>query len=301
MVGDAITGFRMATGGGRIRVLVQGITGKQGAFWTERMVSYGTEILAGVSPGRGGQCVHDVPVYDSVETACARHAVNSSVLFVPPLGVKTAALDAIRSGIRHVVILAEHVPVQDVMEVLAEAADRGVDVVGPNCPGVVVPGRYFVGIMPAWVTTIFKPGAVGVVSRSGSLGTLVCLDLVRAGLGQSAFVGIGGDPVLGTTFVDALREFEADPRTSAVVMVGEVGGTMEEDGAECVSQMRKPVVAFVGGQSAPEGRRMGHAGAIVTGPKGSARGKIEILRQAGAHVADVPSQIGRMLPPCLRM
>ena len=281
------------------RVLIQGITGREGSFWTERMQHYGTPIAAGVSPGKGGQVVHGVPVFDSVEQACHACAPTTSVLFVPPMSVKPAAIDAMRCGLTQLVILAEHVPVHDVMEILAEAHDRKVRILGPNCPGLVVPGHHFLGIMPAWVSTIFKPGAIGVVSRSGSLGTLVCLNLVRAGLGQSAFIGIGGDPVLGTTFRDALERFEQDPATHAVAMLGEVGGTMEEDAAAFIRGMSKPVVAFIAGSTAPEGKKMGHAGAIISGTKGTARAKIDTLRNAGVHVADVPSQVSRIITTVL--
>lgn len=275
----------------RVPVLVQGITGREASFWTQRMRQYGTEVLAGVTPGKGGQFVHDVPVYDSVEVACRRHAVDASALFVPPAAVKGAAAEAIRCGIKQLIILAEHVPVQDVIELLAEASDQGVRVIGPNSPGMVIPDRYFIGIMPAWVKNIFQTGTVGVVSRSGSLGTLICLHLVHGGLGQSAFIGIGGDPVVGTTFLDTLQMFEADPATRAVVMVGEVGGTMEKDAADFVPKMTKPVIAFIAGQNVPEGRRMGHAGAIVSGRRGSAHAKVEALRRAGASVADLPSHV----------
>jgi succinyl-CoA synthetase alpha subunit len=215
------------------------------------------------------------------------------------MSVKQAALDAMRCGLTELVILAEHVPVHDVMEILAEADDRNVRVLGPNCPGLVVPGHYFLGIMPAWVSSIFQPGTIGVVSRSGSLGTLVCLNLVRAGLGESAFIGIGGDPLLGTTFRDALEQFEQDPGTHAVVMLGEVGGTMEEHAAAFIRGMSKPVVAFIAGSTAPEGKKMGHAGAIVSGTKGTARAKIDALRTAGVHVADVPSHVSRIITTLL--
>jgi succinyl-CoA synthetase alpha subunit len=263
------------------------------------MQNYGTPITVGVSPGRGGQSVNGVPVYDSVEQAFEAYMPTTSVLFVPPLSVKRAALDAMTAGLTELVILTEHVPVHDVMEILAEARDRNVRVLGPNCPGVVVPGHYFLGIMPAWVTSIFKPGTVGVISRSGSLGTLVCLNLVGAGLGESAFIGIGGDPIVGTTFRDALEQFEEDSGTDAIVMLGEVGGTMEENAAEFISGMSKPVVAFIAGRSAPEGKRMGHAGAIVSSGKGTASAKIHELQKAGVHVADVPSQVSEIVTTLL--
>jgi succinyl-CoA synthetase alpha subunit len=209
--------------------------------------------------------------------------------------VKPAALDAVRAGVRQVVVLVEHTPVHDMMEIFAEAEARGARILGGNSPGLVVPGRYFIGILPAWEATIFQPGPVGIVSRSGSLGTLVCVNLTRARLGQSAFVGIGGDPIAGTTFRDVLEMFERDPRTEAVALLGELGGALEEEAAEYVSAMRKPVVAFIAGQTAPPGKRMGHAGAIVGGSAGTAASKMAVLRAAGARVADVPSQVSELL------
>jgi succinyl-CoA synthetase alpha subunit len=282
-------------GGGLLKsgaqVLVQGITGREASFWTEKMKEYGTAVVAGVTPGKGGQTVQDVPVYESVQDATRRHRIDASVLFVPPMAVKSAALEAMRAGVKAMVVLAEHVSIQDVIEVVTEARDLGVQIVGPNCPGIVVPGSHFLGIMPAWAKNIFRAGSLGVVSRSGSLGTLICLNLVRAGLGESVFFGIGGDPILGTTFVDTLEWFEADPGTRAVVLVGEIGGRMEEEAAGFIAKMTKPVIAFIGGQSAPEGKRMGHAGAIVSGGKGSAREKMDALQRAGARVAAIPSQV----------
>lgn len=276
-------------------VVVQGITGRQGSFWTRRMAEYGTRIVAGTSPGRGGQTVDGIPVYDSVAEAAREHPADVSVLFVPPLAARDAALDAIRSGVRKIVFLTEHVPAQDVMEVLAEARDNGVRVLGPNTAGIVVPGEATVGIMPAFAGNVFRPGRVGVVSRSGSLGTLVALNIVGAGLGQSAFLGIGGDPILGTTTLDAIRTLDAHPGTDSVVLVGEIGGTMEEEAAAYVSGMRKPVVAFIAGRSAPPGRRMGHAGAIVSGGRGDGESKVRALTEAGATVVDLPSQIAAAL------
>lgn len=272
-------------------VIVQGITGRQGSFWTSRMTEYGTRVVAGTSPSRGGQMVDGIPVYDSAAEAVREHAIDVSVLFVPPLAAKDAALDAIRSGIAKIVFLTEHVPYHDVMEVLAEARDAGTQVLGPNTAGIVVPGQATVGIMPAFASNVFRPGGIGVVSRSGSLGTLVALNLVGAGLGQSVFLGIGGDPILGTTTLDAIQILDADPRTDAVVLVGEIGGTMEEDAASYISGMRKPVVAFIAGRSAPPGRRMGHAGAIVAGGRGDGESKVRALTAAGATVVDLPSEI----------
>ncbi|MQA81887.1 MAG: succinyl-CoA synthetase subunit alpha [Streptosporangiales bacterium] len=276
-------------------VVVQGITGRQGSFWTERMLECGTSIVAGVSPGKAGRTVAGVPVYDSVTDAASEHPLGVSVLFVPPLAAKAAALDAIGAGVPKIVLLTEHVPYHDVMEVLAEARERGTQVLGPNTAGLVVPGEASVGIMPGFATSIFRPGNVGVVSRSGSLGTLVALQIAAAGLGQSAFIGIGGDPILGTTTTDAVRILDADSRTDAVVLVGEIGGTMEEEAAAYIAGMDKPVVAFIAGRSAPPGRRMGHAGAIVTGGRGSGDSKVRALTEAGARVVDMPSQVATAL------
>jgi succinyl-CoA synthetase alpha subunit len=290
-----MTGIAQLTLDGIPQVLVQGITGREASFWTEKMIAYGTPVAAGVVPGKGGQQAHGVPVYNTVEEACEKHTIDLAVLFVPPRAVKPAALDAVRAGVRQVVVLVEHTPVRDMMEVFAEAEARGARILGGNSPGLVVPGRYFIGIVPAWEATIFQPGPVGIVSRSGSLGTLVCVNLTRASLGQSAFVGIGGDPIAGTTFRDVLEMFERDPRTEAVALLGELGGALEEEAAEYVSTMRKPVVAFIGGQTAPPGKRMGHAGAIVGGSAGTAASKMAALRAAGARVADVPSQVSELL------
>lgn len=276
-------------------VLVQGITGRQGAFWSARMMECGTNLVAGTSPGKAGQEINGVPVYNSVDEATRHHQIDVSVLFVPPLLARDAALDAVRAGIPRVIMLTEYVPLQDTMEILAEAREKGVQVLGPNTAGMVVPGVASVGIMPGFATNIFQPGTIGVISRSGSLGTLVCLSLVSAGFGQSAFVGIGGDPILGMTFLEVIRELDRYERTTAVVLVGEIGGTMEEDAAEYISHMTKPVVAIIAGRTAPPGKRMGHAGAIVIGRKGGAESKIRLLQEAGATVVAVPGQIAEAL------
>ena len=277
------------------RVLVQGITGKQGTYWTGRMQAYGTRIVAGVNPKKAGTEHCGVPVYASAREAMCEDGFDVSVLFIPPLGVKAAAEDAIEAGCARLVILTEHVPVQDVMEMLAMARANGAVVVGPNTAGLVTPGACFVGFMPAFESDIFRPGRVGVVSRSGSLGTLICLNLVQAGFGESAFIGIGGDPIVGTTTRDALRELDADERTDAVVIVGEIGGTMEEDAAEYAQAMAKPVVAFIAGSASPPGKKMGHAGAIVMGDKGTYASKRAALEAAGVEVLDTPSEVGRAL------
>lgn len=281
------------------KVLVQGITGKQASFWTEKMLACGTAIVAGSSPGRGGADVLGIPVYNSAVEAAQAQPVDCSVLFTPPLATKAAVMDALAAGIRKLVVLAEHVPVHDVMEFVAAARNAGASLVGPNTAGVVTPGECAVGIMPGFATNIFKPGNVGVISRSGSLGTLICLDVVREGFGESAFIGLGGDPVVGTTTRDALRIFDEHDATKAVVIVGELGGTMEEDAADYAAQTnmtsRKPIVAFIAGRTAPPGRRMGHAGAIATGTRGSGDSKVRALREAGAHVIDTPSDVGSVL------
>ena len=277
------------------RVLVQGITGKQGTYWTGRMQAYGTRIVAGVNPKKAGTEHCGVPVLGSARDAMRAVGFDVSVLFIPPLGVKAAARDAIEAGCAGLVILTEHVPVQDVMEMLAMARANGAAVVGPNTAGLVTPGACFVGSMPAFESDIFRPGRVGVISRSGSLGTLICLNLVRAGFGQSAFIGIGGDPVIGTTTLDALQLLDADERTDAVVIVGEIGGTMEEDAAAYAQAMAKPVVAFIAGGASPPGRKMGHAGAIVMGDKGTYASKRSALEAAGVEVLDTPSGVGRAL------
>ena len=280
---------------GSDRVIVQGMTGRQGRFWADRMRQCGTTIVAGSSPGKGGQEVDGVPIFDSVQDAAATGPLDASVLFVPPLAAADAVLDAIAGGVRKIVLLTEHIPYQDTMRVIAEANDAGAQILGPNTAGLVVPGEAAVGIMPGTATNIFRPGRIGVLSRSGSLGTLVCLNLVSDGFGQSAFLGIGGDPILGTTTLDAVRTLDEDPGTDAVVLVGEIGGVMEEDAAAYIEHMTKPVVAFIAGRSAPPNTRMGHAGAIVTGNRGSGESKVHALTQAGATVVDLPSQIGAAL------
>ena len=276
-------------------VLIQGITGRQGTFWTERMQAYGTKVVGGVNPKKAGIEHCGVPVYASAVEAARAHPIDASVLFIPPMAVRQAALDAIEAGIEKLVILTEHVPVQDVMYLLAAAREAGAQVLGPNTAGAVTPGECFVGFMPAFNARVFQPGPVGVVSRSGSLGTLVCLDLVRAGYGVSAFIGIGGDPVLGTTTLEALRALDRDDRTEAVVIVGEIGGAMEEAAADYAKHMDKPIVAFIAGAAAPPGKRMGHAGAIILGDKGSYAAKRDALEAAGATVVATPTEIGPAL------
>lgn len=276
-------------------VIVQGITGRQGSYWTARMIECGTSVVAGVSPGKGGRTVEGVPVFDTITAAAQHHPGAASVMFVPPLLAGAAGLEAVAAGIGKIVMLAEHVPAQDVMLLLAEARRRGTQVLGPNTAGLVVPGETSVGIMPGFAENIFRPGNIGVLSRSGSLGTLIAMNLVTAGYGQSAFIGIGGDPILGTTTLDALRTLDADDRTDAVVLVGEIGGGMEEEAATYAATMDKPVVAFIAGRTAPPDTRMGHAGAIVSGGHGDGHSKTRALEAAGVTVTDVPSAVGPAL------
>ena len=277
------------------RVLVQGITGKQGTFWTEKMQAYGTSIVGGVNPKKAGKVHCGVPVHGSAKEAMAAGGFDYSVLFIPPLGVKTAALDAIEAGAKGLCILTEHIPVQDVMVLLSAARANGTRVLGPNTAGQVTPGEGFLGFMPAFNEAIFKKGRVGVVSRSGSLGVLVCLGLVQAGLGISAFIGIGGDPVIGTHTAEAVEMLDRFETTDAVVIVGEIGGTMEEAAADYVAGMEKPVAAFIAGAAAPAGKKMGHAGAIVSGGKGTYDAKRRALEEAGAVVLDTPADIGAVV------
>lgn len=277
------------------RVLVQGITGKQGSFWTEKMAACSTRIIGGVNPKRAGETHLGVPVFASAKAAMSAAAYEIAVMFIPPAMAKAAALDAIEAGVGLLVVLTEHIPAHDVLVIRDAARAAGTRIVGPNTAGIVTPGEGFVGIMPGHNANIFQPGGIGVISRSGSLGTLICLNLTRAGLGQSAFIGIGGDPMIGTTTRDALQALDADARTDAVVIVGEIGGEMEEQAADFAAEMKKPVVAFIAGRVSPPGRKMGHAGAIVTGSAGSYTGKRSVLEKAGIIVADTPSQIPGLL------
>ena len=277
------------------KVIVLGITGRQGTFWTEKMLAYGTQVVAGVNPKRAGGRHCDVPIFASTTEAVRDTGGDVAVMFIPPATAREAAVSAMEAGIKHLVVLTEHIPAQDVMAMHAAAARHGTRIVGPNTAGLVTPGECFVGIMPAFVPSVFKPGHVGVISRSGSLGTLVCLELTQSGLGQSAFIGIGGDPMLGTTTRDALAALDHDPPTEAVVIVGEIGGTMEEDAADYARTMRKPVAAFIAGAASPPGKKMGHAGAIVTGNRGGYASKRRALEAAGVIVADTPAQIAHVL------
>ncbi len=278
------------------RVVVQGMTGRQGTFWTEKMLAYGTRVVGGVNPKRAGELHGGVPVFASVRDAAAKTGgVDVSVMFIPPAAALAAAEDAIGAGVKLLVVLTEHIPSRDVMRMHALAGAAGCRIVGPNTAGLVTPGEAFVGIMPAFNPRIFRPGNVGVISRSGSLGTLICLNLLDAGRGQSAFIGIGGDPMLGTTVTDALQELDKDEKTSAIVLVGEIGGAMEEDAAPTIRAMRKPVVSFIAGRASPPGKKMGHAGAIVMGNRGSYASKRSALEAAGVRVVDTPGEVAKAL------
>ncbi len=283
---------------GNETVLVQGITGTQATFWTERMKEYGTRVIGGVNPKKAGTQHLELPVWGSAMDAAKDRdaAIDCSCVIVPPPGVKSSVLDALEAGIRKLVILTEHVPVHDVMYFLSAAREAGASIIGPNTAGIVTPGECFVGFMPAFNERVFKPGAIGVISRSGSLGTLVCLNMVQAGFGISAFIGIGGDPVIGTTTRDALQCLDEDDKTQGVALIGEIGGGMEEEAAEYAATMKKPIVSFMAGAASPPGKKMGHAGAIVMGDMGSYAGKKQALEGAGVSVLPTPS----MLPDALR-
>jgi succinyl-CoA synthetase alpha subunit len=275
------------------RVLVQGITGRDGSFHTRKMKEYGTNVVAGVTPGKGGSEVEGVPVFDTVAEAAAAVCPTCSVIYVPASLAADAMLEAAEVRIPLVVCISEGIPALDMVKIKAVMQRQGIRLVGPNCPGVISPGKCKVGIMPG---SIHRPGSVGVVSRSGTLTYEVVAALSKDGLGQSTALGIGGDPVIGTTFLDSLELFQKDPETAAVVMIGEIGGNDEERAAEFITrEMTKPVVAFIAGRTAPPGKRMGHAGAIIAGGKGTAAEKTLALEEAGVPVARVPSEIPGLL------
>ncbi|MDX1601059.1 MAG: succinate--CoA ligase subunit alpha [Anaerolineales bacterium] len=277
------------------RLLVQGITGNQGLFHSDLMMQYGTNIVAGVTPGKGGEWVLDgkVPVFDTVTRAVEATGANASIMFVPARFGADSILEAADAGVPLIVAITEGIPVQDMMEAKTYLDEKGVRLVGPNCPGLLTPGEAKVGIIPGHIA---DAGSIGVVSRSGTLTYEVLYALKAKGLGASTCIGIGGDPVIGTSFIDTLEMFEADPHTEKIVLIGEIGGSDEERAAEYISdQMTKPVVGFVAGRSAPRGKRMGHAGAIVEGGSGLAADKIEALEEAGVKVAEHPEQIAELL------
>ena len=275
------------------RLLVQGITGKEGQFHTRQCVEYGTNVVAGVTPGKGGQKMDDIPVFNTVKEAVDQTGANCSMIFVPPAFAADAIMEATDAGVDIVVAITEGIPVMDMMKAKNYIKDKKFRLIGPNCPGIITPGQCKIGIMPGF---IHKPGGpIGVISRSGTLTYEVVHQLTLQGIGQTTCIGIGGDPVTGTSFIDCLEAFEKDPDTTGIVMVGEIGGTAEEEASEFITKnVTKPVVGFVAGLTAPPGRRMGHAGAIVSGSSGTAQGKIDTMKACGIHICENLGTFGEL-------
>lgn len=272
------------------RVIVQGITGNEGTFHSKQMIEYGTKVVAGVTPGKGGQIHQGVPVFNTVAEAVEKTGANTSVIFVPPAFAADAIMEAADSNVKLIICISEGIPILDMVKVKTYLEGKSARLIGPNCPGIITPGKCKIGIMPGF---IHKPGKVGVLSRSGTLTYEAVDQLTKEGLGESTCIGLGGDPIIGTRFIDGLKLFKDDPQTEGVVLIGEIGGTDEEVAAEYIKkEFNKPVVAFIAGRTAPPGKRMGHAGAIIAGGKGTAKEKIETLRAAGVTVADSPAEIG---------
>lgn len=280
----------------KTRVIVQGITGREGQYHTRNMKAAGTHLVGGVTPGKGGETVEGLPVFDTVGEAKEATGANASCIFVPPAGAADAVMEAASAGIKLIVCITEGVPVIDMTRAMLVVREYGSTLIGPNCPGMCTPGYGKIGIIPYH---IFTPGSVGFISRSGTLTYEVVALLTEAGIGQSTCIGIGGDPIIGSTFIDHLQLFESDPQTDAVVMCGEIGGSDEEDAAEYIKTMSKPVVAFVSGRTAPPGKRMGHAGAIISGNTGTAQGKVAALQAANAPVADTIFEIPELVKKAL--
>ncbi|MCX7024163.1 MAG: CoA-binding protein [Spirochaetes bacterium] len=283
------------------RVVVQGITGGEGSFWTKHMIGLGTYVVAGVTPGKEGRSVEGVPVFHTVRRAVAGHAADAAMIFVPPRFVHDAVMEALDAGIRKIVTVADGIPLHEALRIRAAAREAGARVVGGNTSGVISPGLAMMGMFPYWIDRVYKPGRIGVMTRSGSLTNEVTAMVVRGGFGVSSLIGVGGDAVPGSRFAEFLPDFQADPGTDAVLVIGELGGTMEEEVAAAMESgaFRKPLVAFVGGRTAPEGRRMGHAGAISGAGSGSAADKVRALEKAGALVADRPAGVGKLLARAL--
>ncbi len=280
------------------RVVVQGITGHQGMTHSRLMRAFGAKVVAGVTPGKGGTEVDGVPVFDSVQEAVDRTQANASCIFVPAPGARDALIESVDAGVRLATVVTEHIPFHDMLIMYHYASAKGARIIGPNCPGIAAPGKSKVGIIP---NVVFRPGRVGVISRSGTLTYEIVNGITEHGLGQSTCIGLGGDPVVGTTFVDALPIFEADPDTDLLVLVGEIGGTAEEDAAEYLRhKFSKPVIAYIAGRAAPPGKRMGHAGAIITRGKGTADSKVAALEAAGARVARFPYEVPDLVAETLK-
>lgn len=274
----------------RSRVVVQGMTGREGTFHTRRMIDYGTHVVAGVTPGKGGRIVEQIPLFNCVDDAVEEVGANAAIIFVPSRFAVDAILESAAANIRIIVCISEGIPMQDMISVYHYLQPRGIQLIGPNCPGVISPEKCKLGIMPG---QIHRKGPVGVISRSGTLTYEIVHQLTRLNLGQSTCLGIGGDPIIGTSFIDALMLFENDPETEAVVMIGEIGGEAEERAAEFIAaSVSKPVIAFIAGKTAPPGRRMGHAGAIISGGKGTALEKMQVLQRCGIEVVENPAQVG---------
>lgn len=283
--------------GKETRLIVQGFTGSEGSFHAGQMIEYGTNLVGGVTPGKGGQKHLDKPVFNTVADAVEKEGANTSVIFVPPPFAADAIMESALSGIKVIICITEGIPVQDMIKAKQVCKNNGATLVGPNCPGVITPGEAKVGIMPAM---IFTPGTVGLISRSGTLTYEAVDQLTKVGLGQSTAIGIGGDPVIGTNHTDAVKLFNEDPDTEAIVLIGEIGGSAEEEAAAYIQEnVKKPVVAFIAGSTAPPGRRMGHAGAIISGGQGTADDKKNALREAGVTVAESPAEIGATLKEML--
>ena len=279
------------------RLIVQGLTGKEGTFHAKQMVEYGTNIVGGVTPGKGGTTHEGIPVFNTVADAVKEADANASVIYVPPSFAADAVMEAANAGIPVVVCITEGIPTLDMVRVKEYLSDKPTRLIGPNCPGIISPGKCKIGIMPGH---IHREGNIGVVSRSGTLTYEAVGQLTALGLGQSSAIGIGGDPIVGTTHVDALKLFQADPETTGIVMIGEIGGTAEEEAAAFAKEnVTKPIVAFIAGQTAPPGRRMGHAGAIIAGGKGTAAEKMKALEAAGIHVVKSPAEIGQAMKDAL--
>lgn len=281
------------------RVIVQGITGRDGSFHTRLMLEYGTKVVGGVTPGRKGQRVHGIPVFNTVEDAVREEGANTSIIFVPAAFAADAILEAAYADVKLIVAITEGIPVSDMVKIIPTIKEKGARLIGPNCPGLITPGEAKVGILPG---QIFERGKVGVISRSGTLTYEIVLHITEKGLGESTAIGIGGDPIIGTKFIDLIEMFENDPETEGIVLIGEIGGTDEQDAAHYIEKnVTKPVVAFVAGRTAPPEKRMGHAGAIISGSSGTAQEKIEVFESCGVHVAEEPQEVASLMANSLKI